>query len=135
MEKNTTLSDNVKQYRQALISVPTKGNSTKIIIEIPVAKAYSGEIMTIDNVDICLPGDKGYIKNLDGYNENATPEETVEELQIKEERQEAESAQIATEKEKSSKSKVIVIVVIVIVGILLLAGGAVLFIKFKAKFY
>ena len=133
--KNTTISDNVNQYRQALISVPTKGNSTKLIIEVPVAKAYSGEIMTIDNIDICLPGDKGYIKNLDGYNENATPKETVEEIQVKEQKKPAEDVQIATEKEHSSKSKGIVIAVIVIVAILLAAGGVFLYIKMKAKYY
>ena len=133
--KNTTLSDNVNQYRQALVTVPKKGNSTKLIIEIPVQKAYTGDIMTIDNIDICLPDDVGYIKNLDGYNEVATPKETIEEIQIKEDEPESENVQIATEKEHSSKSKVIVIVVIVVVVIILLAGGAVLFVKFKQKFY
>ena len=135
VQKNTTISDNINQYRQALVSVPTKGNATKLIIEVPISKAYSGEVMTIDNIDICLPGDKGYIKNLDGYNENATPKETVEELQIKEEKEQAEDTQIATEKEHSSKTKGVVIVAIVVVVILLLAGGAVLFVKMKAKYY
>lgn len=133
--KNTTLSDNVTQYRQALVSVPTKGNSTKMIIEIPVKKAYTGDIITIDNIDICLPDNTGYIKNLDGYNENATAEETVEEIKVKEQKQEVEEERIATEKESSSKSKGVVIIVIVVVVILLAAGGAVMFVKFKAKFY
>lgn len=133
--KNTTISDNINQYRQALVTVPKKANSTKIVIEIPVQKAYTGEIMTIDNIDITLPDDKGYIKNLDGYNENATPKETVEELQVQEQKKQAEDTQITTDKEDSSKSNTVVVVVIVIVGILLLAGGAVLFVKLKAKFY
>mgnify|MGYP007069902783 CR=1 FL=1 len=134
VQKNDTISNNITQFRDAVLSVPTKGNSTKLIIEIPVSKSYSGEIITIDNLDICLPGDNGYIKNLDGYNENATPKETVEELEIKEKKK-TENVQIATEKEHSSKSKGPVVVVIVIVGILLLAGGAVLFVKLKDKFY
>ena len=53
----------------------------------------------------------------------------------REEKEQAEDTQIATEKEHSSKTKGVVIVAIVVVAILLLAGGAVLFVKMKAKYY
>ena len=136
VKKNDTISNNIEQFRDAVISVPTKGNSTKIVIEIPVQKAYSGEIITIDNIDICLPGDNGYIKNLDGYNENATPKETVEELEITGEGKQADTAQAEsadTSKEDGTSVRVIIGVVLAAV-VFLAAVVAAVVLRFKGRF-
>lgn len=135
IKKNTTTDNNITQFRDAMVNVPNKGNSTKFIIEFPVVKSYSGEIMSIDNLDICLQGDAGYIKNLDGYNENATPKETVEELEVKGDGNKAsDSAVDDTKKSKSEGTSKAVIIVIVIVGSLMVAGGVVFFVTKKNKF-
>ena len=135
--KNDTISNNITQYREGMINVPSSGNSTKIIIEVPVLRAYSGEIVAIDNIDICLPGDVGYIKNLDGYNENATPKETVEELEITGSKDNDTGITPSGDKDDSSDkgTSALVIVVIVLVGLVVVAGLVFLFIRLKTKFY
>ena len=135
-EKNETLSNNITQYRDVVLSIPKGGNSTKIIVEIPVQKAYSGEVLSLDNLDIALPDNVGYIKNLDGYNQNATPKETVEELEIKE-KTGNDTGITPTEKDDTADkgTNVLVVVIVVIVGLAVAAGLVFLFIKLKTKFY
>ena len=136
VKKNDTISNNIEQFRVAMINVPMKGNATKIVIELPVQKAYSGQLVTIDNIDICLQGDAGYIKNLDGYNENATPKETVEELEITGDgakNDTAKSDDSSADKKDGVPVRVIVSVVLVCV-IVLAAVGGIIVLKFKSKY-
>ena len=135
IKKNTTTDDNIKQFRDAMINAPLKGNTTKIIIEIPVQKSYSGEIMSIDNLDICLQGDAGSIKNLDGYNESATPKETVEELEITGKGgSNAAAGDESTADSEDKKPSTAVIIIVVVAGSLVFAGIVVFFVVKKNKF-
>ena len=98
-------------------------------------KSYSGEIMSIDNLDICLQGDAGYIKNLDGYNESATPKETVEELEITGKGgSNAAAGDESTADSEDKKPSTAVIIIVVVAGSLVFAGIVVFFVVKKNKF-
>jgi hypothetical protein len=134
---NTTLDDNVTQYRDnATVSVPvgsdTTGSSTKIIFEIPVSGAVDGEVLYLDNIKIQLPGSE-YIANVDGYNANAAKRETVDTLKIT---KKGNTDGLDGKVEKSSTKTSPVVVVVIVVAVLVV-GAAIFFIikKFRHRFY
>jgi hypothetical protein len=119
---NTTLDDNVSQYRKSYVSVGEEVSATKIIFEIPTVGALKGDALFLDNLTVQLPdsvGDNKYVENLDGYNANAQVRDTIEELKITEQGRTLDSSDNV---EKSSDkvnplSIVIICVAVVAVGV------------------
>jgi hypothetical protein len=134
---NTTLDDNVTQYRDnATVSVPvgsdTTSSSTKIIFEIPTSGAINGEVLYLDNIKIQLP-DNTYVANVDDYNPNAAKRETVDTLKIT---KKGNTEGLDGKVEKSSDKTSPLVVVIIVVAVLVV-GVAVFFVvkKLRNRFY
>lgn len=136
LKVNTTTQNNISQYQKAFVTVGEERSATKIIFDIPTSGAVKGTVFYIDNITIQLPdsiGDKKYIKNLDGYNENAEPREIIEELQVA---KKGNTISTESEAEKSSSKTSPLIFVIIGVAVVVVAG-AVFFIikKLRNRFY
>lgn len=134
---NTTLDDNVTQYRNnALISIPEKANVTKLIFDIPAQNALKGEAVYLDNIFILLPDSAGdvYVANVDSYNPNAKVSEIVDEIKISKEKNDTAIADKKIEKQKDNTKKRIVILVTTIV-ILVAVGGTFFVIYLRKRFY
>ena len=137
MKYDTVLNNNVTQYLPQALSIPAEAAVTRLIFEIPLLENTDCDILCLDNISIQLPdsGDtKGlYIKNLDGYNAKATPQETITEIQIKEKKE--STAEIGSTPEKQENSHGFIVVVIIIVAVAAGAVGGFFFIRKKKKYY
>lgn len=132
---NNTIDDNVSQYRgNGLISIPEASNATKLIFDIPVQKKMSAAALYLDNIVIQLPGDAGFVANVDGYNENAKVSEVVEEIKITKGKNDTTIADKELVKEKDNTKKRIVILVVVIVT-LVIAGAVTAVVFLRKRFY
>ena len=130
---NNLTNDNVKQYRSQVLQIGSKTACSRIVFETPILSKLDSDVFCIDNISITLPekndnGDKLYIKSLDGYNASAKPQETIDEIEIKEKTSSVDVAD-APEKQEGGHGIVIIIIVIVVV----VAGGVVGFLFFKKK--
>ncbi|MBR4554945.1 MAG: hypothetical protein IKO27_05060 [Ruminococcus sp.] len=137
LEYDDLLDNNVSQYRNQSITVPANASATRIVFETPVMENMDSDVLCLDNICIMLPDgtDKKpcYIKNLDGYNANAEPQEMIEAIQIQEKSASRAEIADAPEKQGSSSTGVIIIIAIAVVG--LGAAGVVFYIIRKKKFY
>lgn len=135
LKVNTTTQNNISQYQKTFVTVGEERGATKMIFDIPTSAAVKGDVFYIDNITIQLPdaiGDKKYIKNLDGYNENAEPREIIEELQVAKKGNTISTESVA---EKSGKTSPLVFVIIGVAVVVV--AGAVFFIikKVRNRFY
>ena len=134
---NVIDNDNVSQYRSIACPAAAESNATRFVFEVPVLSNLSSDAFYLDNITIRLPkGEDGkqlVIKNIDGYNANAKPQETIEGLEIK---KEGNTVSIA-EGDKAKEGGTSVVLIVVIVVIFLLVAGVVAFvvIRHKNKFY
>lgn len=133
---NVVDNDNVSQYRKLMLSIAQESGATRIIFETPVLKKIDSDILYLDNIGIMTSlkdGDKNlYVKNLDGFNKNAKPQEIINEIQIKEKGKEI-SVPDSPKEEKSSFNPIIIVIVILGGGIVALV--VVLVMKHRNKFY
>ena len=137
LKYDTVLNNNVTQYLPQAISIPAEAAVTRIVFEIPLLEKTDCDVLCLDNISIQLPdsGDsKGlYIKNLDGFNAKANPQETISEIQIKEKKESTAEIGSTPEKQEGGHGFIVAIVIIVIVA----AGGVgtFFFIKKKKQYY
>ncbi len=124
-------NDNVTQYRQQILPVSTTASATRIVFEVPALSVLDSEAVCLDNIYIQLPDGK-YIKNVDGFNENAQPQETIEGIQIKEK---TETKDISTSEKKEESSNTVIFVVIGIVAAAVVGVVIFFIIRRKNKFY
>lgn len=133
---NTTLDDNVSQYRKSYVTVGTDVGATKVVFEVPTIGAINGDALYLDNLVIQLPddvGDNKYIKNLDGYNANAEPREIIEELKITK-----KGNTIDSDSEIKKSSDKVSPIIFVVVGVAVVIVGVAVFLlikKFRNRFY
>lgn len=135
---NVLENDNVSQYRKLMIPVPAEVGATRIVFETPITQKISSDIFYIDNIGIGTPLKEGdvdlYVKNLDGYNSNAKPQEIINSVKIKEKGNDVSLDESAGDKEKDSGFSPVVIVIVVlaaaVIGVVI-----VVVIKHKNKFY
>ena len=117
------MNNNVSQYRTQSVTVPANSSSTRIVFETPVLTQMDSDVLCLDNITIMLPtqedGKDLYIKNLDGYNASAKPQETIEALQVEEKK--TSTVEIADTPEKQEGGKGFVVVIVIIVAVI--AGG------------
>ncbi len=127
------MSNNVTQYRPESIAVPPNSASTRIVFETAVTEALSSDIFCLDNISIKLPVKDGdndlYIKPLDGYNASATPQTTIEEIQVKEKKESTVEIGSTPEKQEGGNGFIVVIVLIAVAA----AGGVIVFFFIKKK--
>ena len=137
LKYDVLMNNNVSQYRSESISVPANSASTRIVFETPVLDKMDSEAVCLDNISIMLPieeeGKSLYIKSLDDYNAGAKPQETIEEIQIKEKKE--STVEIADAKEKQEGGNGFIVVIIIIVVVIAGGVGAFFFIKKKKQYY
>lgn len=134
LEYNDTDSNNTTQYAKGVMSIADNIGATKIIIEVPLIKTTEKiDVLYIDNIQVQTKTGK-YVGNLDGYNSNAKPEETVKELQVKA-KENTISTSSSEAEESSGAGKVIMYVVIIILAIALVVFAVFMIIKLKNRFY
>lgn len=133
---NTTLDDNVSQYRKSYVTVGTDVGATKIVFDIPTTGAVDGDVLYLDNMGIQLPdevGENKYIKNLDGFNKNAKPREIIEELKIT---QQGNTVESKSEIDKKSDKVNPLTFVIIGVSVGVLAAVVIILVKkLRNRFY
>ena len=135
LEYDVLMNNNVNQYRSQSITVPANSSATRIVFETPVLSQMDSDVLCLDNISIMLPEQNGetlFIKSLDNYNSSAQPQQTIEEIQIKEKTTSVEIGDAPEKKESSNK-----VIVIVIVIVVLAVAGLVVFmiIRRHKKFY
>ena len=134
---DTILNDNVSQYRKQMVTVAADASATKIVFQTPVMQKVTSDIFYIDNISIVTPlEDNGadlYVKNLDGYNENAKPQEIIESVKIQQQGKTLSEADSGAEKSEGSFNPMIIVIVVLVV--ILGAIVVVVIIKHKNKFY
>lgn len=134
---DTILNDNVSQYRKQMVTVAADASATKIVFQTPVMQKVTSDIFYIDNISIVTPPeDNGadlYVKNLDGYNENAKPQEIIESVKIQQQGKTLSEADSSAEKSEGSFNPMIIVIVVLVV--ILGAIVVVVIIKHKNKFY
>lgn len=133
---NTTIDDNISQYRTSYVTVAPEAGATKVVFDIATTGAINGDALYLDNIAIKLPktvGDSKYIKNLDGYNKSAEVRETKEQLKIALQGNTLESS--AEVEKKSDKVNPLTFVIIGVAVVVV--GVAVFFIikKVRNRFY
>lgn len=133
---NVIDNDNVSQYRKLMLSVGQEVSATRIIFETPILKKLDSDIVYLDNIGIMTSlkdGDKNlYVKNLDGYNKNAKPQEIINEIQIKVKGKDV-SVPDTPKEDKGGFSPIIIVIVILGAGLIALVVTVI--IKQKNKFY
>ncbi len=135
---NTTDSNNVTQYANAIISVPDKCGATKFVFEVPVIKKMEKtDVLYIDNIVISTPEQEGgvdmQVANIDGYNENAKAQEIVQGLTVAPRSNGLSSDSSSAESNSGPNVAIIIVVAVVVVG---LAAVVFIFIKKrKNRFY
>ncbi len=138
LQVNTTLDDNVTQYRSnGLLSVPESSSSTKIIFEIPTQNAVNGDVLYLDNIVIQLPESAGdstlYVANVDGYNANAEARAEIDEIKISKTTSIGDAAE-EVEKESDSTSPLVFVVVGVVI-VIVVAVVVFLIMRARKRFY
>ena len=136
---DAVVNNNVTQYSvRGNITIPVDSACTKIVFEIPVLHKLESDALCLDNITIALPekdkdGKDLYIKNLDGYNPNAKPQEIINEIKILDKKESSIDFGEAAETKEGNKTIVIVIIAVVAV----VAGGLIGFmvLRRKKKFY
>ena len=134
---DTVVNDNVSQYRKQMVTVPDKSSATKIIFQTPILHKVTSDIFYIDNITIATPlSDNGadlYVKNLDGYNENAKPQEIIESVKIQQKGKTLSEADSSTSEAEGHFNPTIVIIIVLVAALVVII--AVVLVKHKNKFY
>ncbi|WP_124098299.1 hypothetical protein [Ruminococcus sp. Marseille-P6503] len=134
---DTVLNDNVSQYRKLMVTVAADASATKIVFQTPVMQKVTSDIFYIDNITVVTPlEDNGadlYVKNLDGYNENAKPQEIIESVKIQQQGKTLSQAESRDEESEGSFNPMII--VIAVLAAALVAIVILVVIKHKNKFY
>lgn len=83
---DNVLDNNVSQYKKQIVPVAEDIGSTKIVFQTAILKEITSNIFYLDNIQILTPieldGKEAFIKNVDSYNDKATPKEIVDEFPI-----------------------------------------------------
>lgn len=134
LEYNDTDANNTTQYAKGVMSIAEDIGATKLVIDVPLQKVTETvDILYLDNFTVTTRTGK-QVANLDGYNQNAKPQEVVQGLKVKK-KDNTVSLSEKTEGEGTSTK-----MTIVYIGIGVLAVGIVVLIvllirKAKNKFY
>ena len=120
-----------------MVTVPDKSSATKIIFQTPILQKVTSDIFYIDNITIATPlSDNGadlYVKNLDGYNENAKPQEIIESVKIQQKGKTLSEADSSTSEAEGHFNPTIVIIIVLVAALVVII--AVVLVKHKNKFY
>lgn len=137
---NNADANNVTQFAKGVITVSEAVGATKLLVEIPLMKACEKtDIFYMDNIQVVTPlQDNGVdlrVANLDGYNENARPQEIVQGLEVK-----AKENTLSTADSSAESSGLDTNTILIFVGAGVLAVGVAVFVfimvkKHKNKFY
>ena len=134
LKYNNTDSDNTTRWAKGVFPVAENIGATKLIIMIPLTKATDKiEALYLDNLTYTTQTDK-IVANLDGYNENAVPQEVPQDLKIKQK----ENTISLSESSKTAKSvvkNVFVYIGIGLVGAAVIAGIVFAVLKLRNRFY
>lgn len=114
-------------------TVPNNSKSAMIVIEFPLVQPYTGEVFLIDNMYIKTPlkdkaGKDLYVKNVDGFNQNAK----VNEDALAENNVNTNNVSSVVEDDSSNDGKLNPITLVVIACVVV-AAGLMVFIGIKAK--
>lgn len=133
LKYNNAESNNTSQYAKGVMSIAEEIGATKLVITVPLIKATERiDVLYLDNFTVQTQTNK-YVANIDGYNENAKPQEIVQGLKVKK-KENTVSLSEKTDSGTSAKTIIMyvgigVIAVFVVVAIIILIRRA------KNKFY
>lgn len=132
-------TSNVNGYEKQFVTLPTNSSTTKIIIKVPVAKAYEGDVLYFDNITLISSqkdsSDNAYqIKTLDTYNANAKVTNTGDVIkQNEKENTFDESIGEPSDSEKSGFNPMVIVIVALVAAVVVII--VVVIIKHKNRYY
>ncbi len=133
MQYNDTDNNNTTQYAKGVMSIATDIGASKLVIDVPLQKATEKiDILYLDNFTVTTRSDK-QVANLDGYNANAKPQETVQGLKVKK-KDNTVSLSDNSDSEKSS-SNVVIYIGIGVVAVVVIVAIIIVIKKVKNRFY
>lgn len=132
---NTITRENIDTYTNGFVSVAPDVAATKIIIEIPLMKAYTGDVMRIDNFVVSKADGKA-IANLDGYNDTAKPMNEFDgKIKITGSKGSSSDSSASSKSESKSGGFNPLIIVIAAVVVAVIVVLVIFFIKKKNSYY
>ena len=127
-------ASNVNNYEKQFITIPTDTKTTEILIKVPLAQAYTGDVMYLDNLSLlyATDGDANPVVTLDTYNANAPISDKGDVIKQNKKQTTVDTSEV----EKSSEGGSVGIIIVIAAAILVI-GGAVAFaiVKAKKRFY
>lgn len=132
-------SSNVNGYEKQFVTLPTNSSTTKIVIKVPLSKAYEGDVIYFDNITLISSqkdsSDNAYqIKNLDTYNANAKVTNTGDVIKQNEKENTLDENIGDKTKDSDSGFNPIIIVIIALVAVVVVIIVVVI-IKHKNRYY
>ncbi|MGN0623227.1 MAG: hypothetical protein ACI4JA_04680 [Oscillospiraceae bacterium] len=136
---NFDTTSNVNGYEKQFVTLPTNSNTTKIVIKVPLSKAYEGDVMYFDNITLISSqkdsSDNAYqIKTLDTYNSKAKVTNTGDVIkQNEKENTLDESIGEPGDSDKGGFNPLIIVIIALVAAVVVII--VIFIIKHKNRYY